>query len=272
MKYVIILLFLSIQPVFSGFERTPCGARNSALGHASLAVLRDVWAVRANPGGLAGIEALTLGVDYEPDPFGIDELRTFSAALALPAVIGSIGLAAEAFGFSLYRELSFSLACAGRVEGVGVGLRANFHSVSIARYGRAASFSFDAGVLIPLPPSVIVGLSFNNLGGSTIGIAREKLPQSFSLGASVSPLHNATIFGAYTKEPGFEATARFGVEYVLLSHATFRVGIDGEPGLMCGGIGIRWSGIETDYALSHHDDLGWSQEISINFTWGGTDD
>ena len=272
MKCFIILLFLSIQTGFSGFERTSCGARNSALGHASLAVMRDVWAVRANPGGLASVREFAIGVDYEPDPFGLSELRTLSAAFAVPTEIGNFGLAAQAFGFSLYRELSVSLAYGVQFGGIGIGVRSNFHSVSIARYGHTGAISFDAGILIPLQPFLLVGLSFNNAGGSTIGASREKLPQSFSLGASVSPLENAAIFGAYTKEPGFPATARFGLEYVFLQHATFRAGIDGEPALLCGGIGIRWNGIEVDFALTHHDELGWSQEISINIIWGGADE
>jgi hypothetical protein len=269
MRFVIILLFLSNQTGFSGFDRIRCGARNSALGSASVAVAQDVWAVRANPGGIAGIDACSLGVDYEPDPFGISELRNFSAALAVPSVIGNIGVAAGTFGFTLYREVSVSLGFSERFQGVGFGARANVQSVSIARYGHASSLSFDAGVLIPLPPSFMVGLAFTNVGHSSIGPAGEELPQSFSLGASFAPMNEAAIFCTYVKEPGFDPALRIGVEYSFLHHAALRAGIDGEPALLCGGIGVQWSGIDVDYALSHHDDLGWTQEISINVGWGG---
>ena len=272
MKSIIILLFLSIQTVFSGFERQGLGARNSALAFSSNPVTRDVWAVRTNPGGLALIESASLGVDYEPAPFGMGELRIISAAVAIPSAVGNFGLAAGAFGYSLYRESSLSITYGQNIGGFGLGMRANYYSVSIERYGHSGSITFDAGVLIPIFPSLTVGFSINNFGNATIGSSGEKLPQSFLLGASLTPFTEAALFCTYTKETGFAATTRFGVEYSFLEHVALRAGIDGEPALMCGGIGLRWSGIGVDYSLTHHDDLGWTQEISISFSWGGRDD
>ncbi len=272
MKYLVVILVFTKTVGYAGFEQRGHGARDAGLSAAYMPVADDIWAIWGNPGGLTRIHRYEFGVAYAPQPFGIPELRRCAAALAIPLQVGTIGVAAESFGFALYHECSGGVAFAGEVAGIGIGVTISYRSVGIQSYGSASAVTFDAGIEFPLVPSVTAGLDLSNLSGSTIGESEEKIPQSFAMGVAWSPARNMRLFVTYDKEMGFNASLHCGFEYDLVGEVTVRAGVADEPSLASAGLGIRLLGERLEYGLSHHDDLGWSHEVTIVLSWGGKDE
>jgi hypothetical protein len=106
-----------------------------------------------------------------------------------------------------------------------------------------------------------------NLNAPTIGAARERIPQQFSAGLAYKPIPSMNILADYRKETGFDASPRLGFEYWMIEWVALRCGVSGEPSRSSGGMGFRFSFVRIDYALSHHQDLGWSHQGSLTLQW-----
>lgn len=270
MKTIIFVLLMAAHCAFAGFERRGTGARAAGLANASVALADDALALRMNAGALTRLERTQLALYYEPQPFGIDELSSGGVSAAFPTPIVVIGVGGTQYGFDLYKEISGSLGCAGKISGIGVGFMLNYYSVAIKRYGSAGSLAADLGVVIPLWEKVSMGVSMMNFTGATIGASRERIPQSLTFGLGYTPVPSLRLAIDVQKELSFEASARFGVEYQPLKAIIVRGGVANNPSTAAGGIGLRVHFVNFDFALSHHPELGWSNTISLLLEWRGT--
>ncbi|GEM_PF-6286192 len=159
MGKALFLLFLATAPASAGFEKRGSAARTLALANACVAVVDDALSPGFNPAGLARIHTKQLAIGYTPRPFGIEELSNAGMALALPTSVGVIGIGGSKFGFDLYKEVTGSLAFAATVSGIGLGIAIDYYSVTIQRYGSAATGAADVGASMPLGSKFRVALS-----------------------------------------------------------------------------------------------------------------
>ena len=118
-RLLLILLSLISLRAMAGGDPLTVGARFAGMGGSGL-TLADLWSVRLNPAGLAGLEAPTAGLFYQRHYLS-EDLAHQGLAVALPVGKGCFGLGADRFGYDLYNETRASLAYAMRF---GEGLRA----------------------------------------------------------------------------------------------------------------------------------------------------
>ncbi len=261
--FILVFAFYFI-PAYGGFEQTGTGARTAALGGAFVGLADDVWAIHSNPAGLSRSSDRTLSFYYSPQPFGLSELRLYSFVGVLPTSLGTFGGSVTMYGYELYKETSFTFGYGSTISGLLWGGALNYRTVSIRNYGSAGTFVFDVGILASLLPFLSVGITAKNINAATIGEVREKLPQSFSLGVSYSPVESATLLLDYQKELGFPASPRAGFEYWIISELAIRGGATDEPAEYSGGIGLRYSVFGIDYAIVTHQDLGLTHSFSLS--------
>src|ERR1043166_1726802 len=153
MRFILLSIIALVQSCLARVDQTGAGSRAAALGGACTAVGGDIWSIAFNPGGLSLLERYQVSFFYSPSPFGIRELSPKECA---------VGIAARAFGYRLYREVSGTISYATSIPRAGFGVALNYHSVNITRYGSAAALAVDAGALIEGPAGLRFGLSVKN--------------------------------------------------------------------------------------------------------------
>lgn len=270
MRTGFILLLFCLTPVYGGFEQSYGGARPRSLGDAYVALGSDPWAMFYNPAGLTLLSHPEASFYYSPQPFGLRELTSAAAVIAIPFSVGVIGAGGRMYGFALYKETVMNVSFATTFSGIGMGVALSHYSVSIERYGSNSTLGVDVGLLVQVNPQIYAGMRIRNINGPKIGSSTEKLPQSFSTGVSYMPLQSLAMTVEYQKDLSFDASSKFGIEYWIVDVLAVRIGITDVPSEYHGGVGIRYNAFSLDYALSSHQDLGWTHEISFSVRWGGT--
>lgn len=267
-SFVILFLFLH-SSAYGGFEPRSMGARCKALGGASSALSGDAWSAVTNPASLTALTSNQFSLYYSPQPFGVHELSSGALAIGLPTAIGAFGFSGSRYGFDLYKEVTVSCSYAAVISKLSLGVNVAYDDVSIQNYGSAGTMNITAGLFSKITSLLHAGLVIRNITSSTIGVPREKLPQIFSAGLSCFPIPEVNLVLDYEKQIGFDPSPRFGLEYKIVESVALRGGISEEPNLSSGGIGIQYSFMQFDYALSYNETLGWSHEISLTIIWGG---
>ncbi|MCS7273792.1 MAG: hypothetical protein NZ610_00060 [Candidatus Bipolaricaulota bacterium] len=163
-------------------------------------------------------------------------------------------------------------------EGLALGLRLKFISISsldpttfqsltITGIVLDPSFLWALGKLGPVE-RVRVGLVLENLLGLALGASEgEGFPIGLRLGLSASPLGLVTLNTDFSLADGFH----LGAEYTLrdlgpLSALSLRTGLLTRTGLgISVGLGVLFAGIQIDYALFLHPDLGGSHWLSASY-------
>jgi hypothetical protein len=227
------------------------------------------WAALGNPGALGVLSARSLSVSCRPHTFGITELAQGGIMYVEPASVGTIGVAASRFGFSLYREVTFSLAFERTIlQTVWAGGTLNYYSLTIERYGTGHALGLDLGVVAELRDGLFWGISALNVNGPTIGIEEERLPQVFWMSLIHQPVPHARFFADLVKDIRFPLEFRIGALYDFLGVLEARLGLSSEPRTHNAGVGIALGWIRLDYALSNHLDLGLTHEFSLSLQLG----
>jgi hypothetical protein len=268
MRTILALLLLFPAVMLGGFEQTDVSARAKALGGSYVGLSDDVWAIFFNVGGLATATRQEVSFLYTPEQFELHELSYAAVALALPTKFGTLGLAAKGYGFKLYREFSGTISYAHSISNVGLGINFNYYAMTIKNYGSAGTVGVDIGVLVRLLDQVRWGISAKNINSPTIGTSCEPLPRKFSSGIAYIPQDDISITFDYQKELGFDPSPRFGFEYWIIHALALRGGMCDVPSEYAGGVGVRFSLFQVDYAFSSHQQLGWTHQASITIRWG----
>ena len=263
------LLLLATHTAFCAFERTTQGGRSVGMGGATVAEQQNLWAAFSNPGTLASLDQRSLSIFYSPQPFDLKELARGSFSFVEPMSFGVFSLSGSRFGFELYREVTASVSFGRRLtDQLQVGVSVNYYSLAIQNYGSAAAFGIDAGILVHVADDVRWGVAALNMNAPTIGEAKERLPQVFSMGVGYSPIPEATISAELEKDIRYPTELHLGVEYTMFEALSVRGGVTGEPSTLNAGLGIRYSLFQLDYAFSEHPDLGMSHQLSLSLFLG----
>ena len=268
MRRIIVLLIVSIQTAYSGFELRSNDARSAALGGAMTGMTENGWSLFVNPAGMGHFDGSEVDFSFSPQLFGIAGLSDIGFAAVSKTAIGSIGIRVQRFGNTLYRELTTTIGYARALDGFGVGIALHRYSVTIERYGSASTLGVDLGIQVRFLHSVRWGISLHNVNAPTIGAAKEKLPQQFQAGVVYLPDQNLRFTFDAQKQTAAEFSLRCGVEYAL-SVITLRAGFSEEPSEISGGFGIQLSSLQFDYGMTYHSVLGWTHRGSISFRISG---
>jgi len=268
MRIFHICCFLVFFPPVLSVNAQTEGAVIAALGGAGTALAGSVWDINGNPAGLAAITRMECSWTVVPAPFGLTELRTSAAAVSCPFGKLAAGALCERFGFDLFRRESAAFCVASEFDRVRAGLLVRFLRFDIARYGSACTVGIDAGFQIHAGHSVTFGARMTGVNHPAIGVVRDPLPGSCALGCSYVPADIAIVTAEYVKEIGFDAAPRFGAEYRPENLFACRIGVSGNPPLLCAGCGFAARGWSFDYAYQSHADLGATQLFTLTASFG----
>jgi hypothetical protein len=261
---ILLVCLLCVGDAQAGFERRDQGARPIGMGGAFVAIADNVWAIVFNPAGLTQLRGDEIAAFYSPQPFGMTELSLASFALAHPTSYGEIGFSVNRFGFDLYREVSGMLSYANSYkDAFSFGINLTYNSLAVKNYGSASAIGVDVGILATIASGLCWGFYAANVNAPSIGQVKEKLPQLYASGLSFKPADGLLLGLDVIKDVRYPALLRAGLEYKVVDPVSLRVGVGNNPTKFSSGLGIHYSFVHFDYAMTTHPDLGLSHQFSV---------
>ena len=271
----LLLIFIATPPSLAAFQFLDMGARPTAMGGAFCAVADDALAAHYNPAGMAQVHGRKVALN-SGRLFGLDDLACHSFSMLQPFRWAVLGLGAQRFGGTLYRESSLSLSLARPLgNSLFLGLSLRGLQLAISDYGVDHALVLDLGVLAALNRRLKWGLSVRNLSGGHLGRQQEGIPQNLVMGFAFRP-HAGWLLSADLGPdlcPCSEGTLslarypillRLGEEFCLWPPFTLRLGLQTRPTRFSGGMGVRAGPLRLDYCYRSHPILGGSHHVSLS--------
>ena len=269
---LLALLLFASSHTFAGGDPLPVGARFLGMGGTGL-TLADLWSVRLNPAGLAGLDKPVAGIFYQRHYLS-EDLAHQGLAFALPVGKGTFGVGADRFGYELYNETRASLAYAMRFgEGLRAAVQFNYLGVNLGgNYGSTAAFVGELGVQARISEQFWLGAHIFNPSRTKLGavtesnvVLDERVPTLLRAGLGWVVSSKLTLTGEAEKDIDRPERFRFGVEYMPSKALYLRTGISSGPVQGHFGAGIRVSRLEMDLSVSMRSKLGATPMINLNY-------
>ncbi len=264
--YALLFFCASITTTFAGGENLPMGARFAGMGYTGLTAV-DLWGIRLNPAGIAGIEVPTAGLFYQSH-FLSQELSDQGIAVAIPLGNGTIGIGADRFGYALYNETRASLAYAMRF---GDGLRASVQMSHLGvrlgeNYGSASTIVAELGVQARLTESIWMGAHIYNPNRSVLGGPYDERVPTF-LRAGITYLFSDQLMAnaEVEKDMDRDERYRFGIEYRPNQTLFLRTGLSTGPVQAHFGVGVKLAHFDIDLAMAVRSQLGPTPMVGLNY-------
>jgi hypothetical protein len=255
-------LFIHAKVLHASFD-TKKGARPLGMGGAFVGAANSGDAFYYNPAGLWLINNPHTTAFYSV-PFNIADLTTSAFNFTYPGRFGNATVNFESYGFDLYRETTLGFAYSRSfAKKLICGIVLNYDHLAIKNGGSAGTVGADVGFLFKPHEKVTIGFSSRNINGPQL--ARDKLPQVFTLGASWQALAHLTVNSDVYKDVKFPADIRVGAEYVIFGKLFLRAGMASEPSRFSVGMGFDFGAGCIDYAFYTHPDLGVTHAVSLSF-------
>jgi hypothetical protein len=260
------LCLLTLSTVFAGGEHMPVGARFAGMGYSGLTLV-DLWSVRMNPAGLAGLEKPTAGLFYQSHYLSQD-LAQQGLALALPVGNGTLGISGDRFGYSLYNETRLSAAYAMRFgEGLRAAVQMNYLGVRLGEnYGSASALAAELGIQAKLSEELWIGAHIYNPNRAMLGGPYdERVPTFVRAGFGYTFSKKLLMTAEAEKDIDRKERFRFGVEYQPNDVLFLRTGISTGDVQGHFGAGIRLNRLDIDLAVAVRSQLGATPIIGLNY-------
>lgn len=269
------------------FLELPVGARAIAMGSAYSSISGDPFSAYYNPAGLARITQFNVGfmgaIYFQDIAYGYGVIATPIGKLGVLAVSGQylsvnelteLDTTGALTGDSIKpKDMALSVIYAKQFGVIDFGVSAK--EIQSQILNSASTFAGDIGLQVR-SGNFRFGLSILNVGkGLKFQDEESSLPTTGRIGASVllNPRWLFSIDGIAPK--GTSPLVAAGTEYRLLSNQTVKVSVragyngryassklGGLAGLNAGA-GLKYRGINFDYAWSPAGDLGSTQIFSI---------
>ena len=243
------------------------GARPVGLGGAFTALADDAHAIYWNPAGLALLQRTEFTGTYG-DLFGLGMKNSYFAGTYALTDNFAIGLDWFRDGFDddvlMFGKNKINVSGGYRHRMVSLGMNVKYVDVGMeldkVSLGNASGFGLDVGMLVSLSENRLkVGAVAHDVTGTSVTYESDVteciLPRSLRAGVSYKPNEDWTV----AMDVGDRLHA--GTEYWVTDQLGLRAGVQkdldtpkgfSESLLYAGGLGLKYSVFQIDYAYEHH--------------------
>jgi len=261
----LVIIFIPFLKGYSIGTENLVGAREVSLGNASVALI-STFSVFHNQAALAKIKGLSAAIDYR-QPFLIDGYADKALAVVVPTALSNFGFGIQQKGFLDYHETRLGLAMARNFdEKISVGLQFDYFMIDFPEQGRSrGTFFIEFGLLYQPKQNLSFGLHIFNPSNASIESLNfiSHLPFIALAGVVFKPSDHLLISNAAEYSVNTRLNISLGIEYQFSDHFFLRCGISGEPVHHSVGIGYKWNVITIDFAMMHHEPLGYTPSFSL---------
>ncbi len=268
MRYALIVTTSLLSLIcLAGGEHWPVGARFAGMGHANLTLV-DLWSVRGNQAGLAGLEHPVAGAYYQQHWLSSD-VAMQGLAFALPVGKGCFAASASSFGSGgLFNEKQFGLAYAMKLsETFRVGVQLDYLNLRFGEnYGSSSAITAEAGIQAKLSDHLWIGAHLYNPNQAKLGGPYdEKAPTVFGAGLGYTFNEQVLLCAQAEKDIERGEQYRVGIEYRPAKALFVRMGISTGPTQAHFGAGVRVKTFEIDLAVAARSQLGITPMFNLNY-------
>lgn len=263
-----LLIIASLAPLltWAGGEDLPVGARIAGMGNAGITLV-DLWGIRHNQAGLAGLEKPVAGLYYQQHWLS-NELAMQGFAVAHPLGKGTIAVSASNFGYALYREQKVGLAYAMRFgEGLRVGVQMDYLNVQLGEnYGSRSAVTVELGMQAKLTEGLWIGAHLYNPNQASISVDPEDRAPTV-LRAGMGYTFNDQLVMTVEAEKDIDMPERYhvGMEYHPVKALYLRAGISSGPVQSHFGVGVKVGQVDIDMAVAVRSQLGATPMLNLNY-------
>lgn len=224
---------------------------------------QHVFTAMHNQAALAQLSTATAGV-YTERRFMIGAAALHAVALALPVPPGAFGLSLQRFGFDAFNLQKLGFAY-GRSLGtkVSIGIQADYLAVAMQQYGRAATFTFEAGCLLHITPQLHAGFHVFNPPGRQLDKAAQDIPVIYTAGAGYEASDAFLLSAEVIRESARPFTTRVTAVYRIIPQLFLQLGLSTDPQLSGAGIGFSWHQLYCALSGNYHPQLGFTPAAAI---------
>ncbi|MCB0795557.1 MAG: hypothetical protein KDB88_12540 [Flavobacteriales bacterium] len=267
-RLAIGVFMLFCGTVQAGGDNLPVGARFAGMGYAGLTLV-DVWSIHHNQAGLAGLERPVAGLYYQQH-FLSAELGHQGLAFAMPLGNGTIGVTANSFGYSLYRETKAGLTYAMRFgEGLRAGIQLDYMHVALGEgYGSTGSVTAELGVQARITEKLWLGVHLFNPNRAELGGPyNDRIPTVLRAGLGYTFSEKLRMTGEVEKDIDRAERFRAGLEYRPIEVLYLRTGVSTGDVQGHFGVGLHFGPVDVDMAMSWRAQLGATPQVNLNYTF-----
>ena len=247
----------------AAFEKKDVGAACAAMGNSTVAIPHFKSALYQNPSSLSIDNHISLMFSYQ-NFYGISDINEIDILFECQLFQHPFAFAVNRFGNQIYQEVQFTTGSLIDVsEAFQIGFSAQLYYLTISGYGGAMSWGFNLASRYDFTRSLSIGALVTNINGPIIGHAREKLPQTLSVGICYRSSKKTFVSFEVFRDIRFEPEYRAGFSYQLMTMFTLRGGIEDRLQSYACGFGFNSAWIQFDYAIKIHQILGISHIISL---------
>lgn len=244
----------------------PGGSRSMSMANAST-TLEDVWSYYNNPGAMASVKELAVGISYE-NRFGLKELQTQCLALAIPMKVGVISVGGHHYGYREFRSYKAGLGYSMQLaENISAGVQLNYQGIALnSNYGSKSTLTAEAGVYAKITDKWRVGMSVFNIGRAKLDdYADDRFSTQIRLGTSYKFSEKVLVAIEADKDVENPVRFRMGIDYELLHHFFLRGGFATSRMEGAFGFGYNFGVIQIDIGTAYDQLLGWSPNFSLTY-------
>jgi hypothetical protein len=262
------LLTLLIPLNCLAVERTSSiGAREEALAMAVVS-LSGSFSVFHNQAMLTDSKWPMVSLSYR-QPYWIKGYNESAISFVYPTATAVLAIGISQAAIATYKESSLGLSIAKQLtRKLSVALLFNYFSLNLPEVGgHTGSFQLDGGVWYKYSDKMSMGFHLRNIVNTKAETIQYLLTFPLVVRGGVS--YQLTQKILLMQETVFENRngfgLRFGTEYLLNNNFCVRGGISTNPFRHSFGFGYRWNFCQLDFAMVHHEMLGYTPSFSVSF-------
>jgi hypothetical protein len=263
-----VTAFVNSSQSSAQFANNPVNARYAGMAGTG-AALTDPWSGFQNPAGLSLVRNLSMGIHCE-NHFLIPENSIKAIMVDIPVTKGTIGVSYSFFGCTLYFESRAALAF-GKTFGehLSAGIQIDYLMIGQSGdYGNMHAVVPEGGMLVRPLDKLTIGFHLFNP-------ARQQFPQSqdqvipcvMQIGVGYRLIDQVLLCAEAEKETLEKQVWKAGFEYEMIRNLNLRIGVSSaEISRYAIGLGYKFHHYTLDFALSHHQWLGFTPYITLTRT------
>ena len=243
------------------------GAREAALAQAVTA-LSGNFTIFNNQAFLVEAGSPALAISYR-QPYLISGYNECGLSLVYPTRLAVLAAGVTQSAIANYRESTIGISIARELSGkLSAGLLFNWFFLNFSETsGSRGSLIVDGGVRYQWNEKLKLGFHLKNIASSKIETFQYRLafPLIIRGGASLLLTERILLAGEIFYEKGFGSGVRLGTEVILTDNFQVRGGLVTNPIQHSFGFGYLLDICQLDFAMVHHELLGYSPTISFSF-------
>ena len=267
--WLVILLVSPAILVYPAHDNYPAGARYAAMGNVGV-MYPGLWSVSYNQAALGFYNHLSAGFHHE-NRFALSEFSLHSFAITLPTGTGTFALSCSYFGYSLYNESKIGLGFGKALnKKLSAGLQFNWLNSHISdETGNVGAMVIEAGILAKPTDNLSIGFHIFNPAASGFSTLIQKEPIPVTIRFGIGYEFRKKAFFAIETEKDIKMNPPFfktGIEYRIMQNIYARTGVMISNLIShTAGVGVILTRMEIDFAVSHHQILGYTPHLSIQY-------